>query len=88
MEKLLQQLEEVIAKFDFADRQELAQAFMVITRVLHRYGKPKITKGALVQFLGSLALANASDDLDRFKLRLVARAATTGPNVKALFQAL
>lgn len=84
----MRQLEDLIAKFDAQDRAELAAAFGTFVRVIHRYGRPNVTRGALLQFLGSLAIANASDDLDRFKVRLVAKAAQTGPNVTALFQAL
>ena len=81
-------LEAMIATFDQTDRAELAQAFKVIHRVLNRYGRPKVTKGALVRFIGSLAIANASDDFEGFKRRLVAKAAKIGPNVQAVFQAI
>jgi hypothetical protein len=87
VETFLKQLEAQIAAMAPADREAASVALATVIRTLQKY-PVKITAVAFFKFISLLGIANGTDGMDRWKVKLKERSAKVGPHVAAVFQAL
>lgn len=87
METFLKQLEEFIGSMKDDDRTAAVMYLAGVITTLQKYPL-KITAGAFLKFVSLLGIAQGTDGMERFKLKLKDRAKKVGPHVGALFQAL
>ena len=86
-EEFLRQLDRFIGNMAEGDRERAGQALGYVMSVLRKY--PNTIKAtSFLNFLSGLGIAHGMETTDKFWARVKDKAATIGPHVSSVFQAL